>query len=115
MKQTLLITLFYIATSSFVIASTDEILDKITDKIATLVSPDLSSDTCSTIDKKLMKLDEFTTMVNNTSAFHLEEKASAMPVPGITASNNKKKMLRDIEKKYKELLTERQKHGCKPL
>ena len=112
MKQTLLITLFSIAMSSFSIASSDEIIDKITDKIAAVVTPAFSSDTCSGIDEKLMKLDAFTTMVNNTSAFHLEEKASALTVPGITASNNKKKMLRDAEKKRAELSAERQKHGC---
>ena len=64
------------------------------------------------LDKKLIRLDEFTTMVNNTSAFHLEEKASALPVPGITVSNNKKKMLRDAEKKSVALLAERQKYAC---
>lgn len=112
MKQTLLITLFSIAMSSFSIASSDEIIDKITDKIAAVVTPAFSSDTCSGIDEKLMKLDAFTTMVNNTSAFHLEEKALALTVPGITASNNKKKMLRDAEKKRAELSAERQKHGC---
>ena len=71
-----------------------------------------SSDSCAAIDKKLIKLYQFTMMVNNTSAFHLEEKASALSVPGITVSNNKKKMLRDAEKKGKELLKERQKYGC---
>ena len=67
---------------------------------------------CNTLDEELIELSEFTSMVKNTSAFHLEEKASALPSPGFTVSNNKKKMLRDIEKRYSELLTERQKHGC---
>ncbi|WP_373033541.1 hypothetical protein, partial [Sulfurovum sp.] len=71
-----------------------------------------SSESCAAIDKKLIKLYQFTIMVNNTSAFHLEEKASALSVPGISVSNNKKKMLRDAEKKGKELLKERQKYGC---
>ncbi|WP_373033412.1 hypothetical protein, partial [Sulfurovum sp.] len=72
MKQTLLITLFSFVLSSFMVASTDSI----TDKMAVIGSPGLSSDPCAAIDKKLIKLDEFTTMLNNTSAFHLEEKAS---------------------------------------
>jgi glutaredoxin-related protein len=71
-----------------------------------------SSDSCAFIDKKIMKLDRFTTMVNNTSAFHLEEKASALQVPGITVSNNKKQMLRDAKKKYAEYAAERQKYDC---
>ena len=86
--------------------------DSITDKMAVIGSPGLSSDPCAAIDKKLIKLDEFTTMVNNTSAFHLEEKASALPVPGITVSNNKKKMLRDAKKKYAEYSAERKKYSC---
>jgi hypothetical protein len=72
-----------------------------------------SSDSCAFIDKKIMKLDRFTTMVNNTSAFHLEEKASALQVPGITVSNNKKQMLKDAKKKYAEYAAERQKYDCK--
>jgi hypothetical protein len=82
------------------------------DKKAVASKPALSSDSCDAIDKKLMKLDAFTTMVNHTSAFHLEEKATALPVPGITVSNNKKQMLRDAKKKEGELLQERQKQGC---
>ncbi len=108
MQQTLLITLFSFLLSSFMVASTDSI----TDKMAVIGSPGLSSDPCAAIDKKLIKLDEFTTMVNNTSAFHLEEKASALPVPGITVSNNKKKMLRDAKKKYAEYSAERKKYSC---
>ena len=42
--------------------------------------------------------------------FHLEEKASALSVPGITVSNNKKKMLRDAQKKYEEYRAEYQKY-----
>ncbi|MCO4845884.1 MAG: hypothetical protein KC427_07700 [Sulfurovum sp.] len=86
--------------------------DPSADNMVVSDSPVWSSDSCAAIDKKLMKLNEFTTMVNNTSAFHLEEKASALPVPGITASNNKKKMLRDANKKYAEYEAEREKYGC---
>jgi len=71
-----------------------------------------SSDSCAAIDKKIMKLNRFTTMVNSTSAFHLEEKAAALSVPGITVSNNKKKMLRIAEKKGVKLLKEYQEYGC---
>jgi len=72
----------------------------------------ISSNSCAAIDKKIIKLDRFTTMVNNTSAFHLEEKAAVLPVPGITVSNNKKKMLKDAKKKYAEYVAERQKYDC---
>ena len=108
MKQTLLITLFSFAFSSFIIASTETV----TDKIAVIGSPSLSSEPCAVIDKKLIRLDEFTTMVKSTSAFHLEEKAEALSVPGISVSNNKNKMLRDAEKKRAEYAAERQKYGC---
>ena len=88
--------------------------DTSADKVTVLDNTIFSSDTCAAINKKIMKLDRFTTMVNNTSAFHLEEKASALPVPGITVSNNKKHMLRDAKKKGVKLLKEYQKYGCKP-
>jgi hypothetical protein len=82
------------------------------DKKAVANKPALSSDTCDAIDKKLIKLYEFMIMVNTTSAFYLEEKAAALSVPGITVSNNKKKMIKDAEKKQAELLAERKKQGC---
>ena len=88
---------------------------KTVEKKAVVSKPVLSttsSDSCAAIDKKLIKLYEFMIMVNNTSAFHLEEKASALSVPGITVSNNKKKMLRDAKKKRAKLLAERQEYGC---
>ena len=108
MKQTLLITLFSFVFSSFIIASNDTF----TDKMAAIGSPGLSSDPCVAIDKKLIRLDTFTTMVHNTSSFHLEEKAEALSVPGITVSNNKKKMLRDAKRKYTEYSSEYKKYGC---
>ena len=52
MKQTLLITLFSFAISSFVIASTDTF----TDKMAVVGSPGLSSDPCAAIDKKVHEI-----------------------------------------------------------
>jgi hypothetical protein len=77
--------------------------------------PSLSIDTedeCQTINKKLLKVDKFTKTVNATSAFHLEEAAAAVTTPGITASNNKRQMLRDAKKKKAALEAEHQKLGC---
>jgi hypothetical protein len=71
-----------------------------------------SSEACAAINKELIELDQFTNMVNNTSAFHLEEKISAWPSPGFTVSTNKKKMLRDAKKKRTKLLEEYKKEGC---
>ncbi len=82
------------------------------DKERVVNKPVLSSDACDAIDKKRIKLYEFMIMVKNTSAFHLEEKAAALSVPGITVSNNKKKMLKDAEKKQADLLAERKKYDC---
>jgi len=108
MKQTLFLTLSFFTVATFMTACTGQMADK----MAVVGKPTLSSDPCAAIDKKVMKLDRFTTMVNNTSAFHLEEKASALPVPGITVSNNRKQMLKDTKKKYAEYAAERQKYGC---
>jgi hypothetical protein len=86
-------------------------------KKAVIKKPAISSnrsDACDAIDKELMQLYELTTMVNNTSAFHWEEKASALLIPGIKVSSNKKKMLRNANKKGVELLKEQRKLGCKP-
>ena len=104
MKQSLFPTLSFFTIVTCMIACTSQMA--VADNII------FSSDSCAAIDKKIMKLDRFTTMVNSTSAFHLEEKASALPVPGITVSNNKKKMLRDAERKYAEYAAERQKYHC---
>ncbi len=83
------------------------------DKMAEVGTPSLSSDPCAAIDAKVLRLDRFTQVVQNTSAFHLEEKAAALTVPGITVSTNRKKMLQDAEKKYAEYTAERQKYSCK--
>ena len=80
--------------------------------------PYINSDTeeeCQTINKKLLKVDKFTKIVNETSAFHLEEAAAAVTTPGITTSNNKKKMLRDAKKRKAELQAEQQKLGCETV
>ncbi len=104
MKQTLLFAHSFFTIATFMIACTSQ--------MAVADNTIFSSDSCAAIDKKIMKLDRFTTMVNNTSAFHLAEKALVFPVPGITVSNNKKQMLRDAKKKYAEYAAERQKYDC---
>jgi len=104
MKQTLLFRLSFLTITTLMIACTSQ--------IAVADNAIFSSDSCAAVDRKIMKLDRFTTMVNNTSAFHLEEKASALTVPGISVSNNKKQMLRDAKKKYAEYTAERKKYDC---
>ena len=116
MKQTLLLALSSFFISLFMTACTSQkagqVTDKIVDEMAVVGNPALSSDPCAAIDKKVRKLDRFTAVVKNTSAFHLEEKASAIPTPGITVSNNRKQMLRDADRKYAEYAAERKKYGC---
>jgi len=108
MKQTLLYTLSSFVIVIFMTACSNQVADK----MAVVGNPTLSSDTCAAIDQKVMRLNRFTEVVKNTSAFHLEEKATAIPVPGITVSNNRKQMLRDAEKKQAKYAAERQKYGC---
>jgi len=79
------------------------------------VKPYVNSDTseeCATAQKKLLKVNHFTKVVNETSAFHLEESASAIVTPGITKSNNKRQMLRDAAKRKKALEKEQKELGC---
>ena len=102
MKKTLLLTLSSLTVVTFMTACGQSIPYINTD----------TADECTTVDKKLAKVDNFIKVVNETSAFHLEEAASAIPVPGITASNNKPRMLRDADKRKSELLAERQSLGC---
>jgi hypothetical protein len=108
MKQTLLYTLSFFVIAIFMNACSGQMADK----MAVVGEPTLSSDPCAVIDEKVLRLDRFTEVVQNTSAFHLEEKAAALQVPGITLSNNKKQMLRDAEKKQAEYAAQRQKYGC---
>jgi len=112
MKQTLLLTLFSFSISVFMTACTGQTADNLADNLASVGKSTLSSDPCAALDKKLFRLDRFTAVVKNTSAFHLEEKATAIPTPGITVSNNRKQMLKDADKKYAEYSAERQKYGC---
>lgn len=70
---------------------------------------------CLTINKNLLKVDNFTQTVENTSAFHLQEAAVAMQVPKISVSNNKRQMLRDAAKRKAQLEEEHQKFGCEEI
>ena len=108
MKQTLLTLSFFTIVTFMTACSTTQL----TDEMAVVGNPSLSSDPCVAIDAKVIKLDRFTEVVKHTSAFHWEEKAHAIPTPGITISNNRKQMLKDAEKKYAEYAAERQKYGC---
>ena len=107
MKQTLLITISSLAMATLMSACT-----QMTEGMASVGKSNLTSNPCPAIDKKIMRLDRFTEVVKNTSAFHLEEKATAIPTPGITVSNNRKQMLRDADKKYAEYAADREKYGC---
>jgi hypothetical protein len=73
-----------------------------------------TAEECATINKKLIEVDNFLVIVNKTSAFHLEEAATAIPKTEITTSNNKSTMLRDGNRKKAALLEEQQRVGCKP-
>ena len=108
MKQTLLFTLSFLFITMMTACSTTQV----TDQMAVVGNPSLASDPCAAIDEKVLKLDRFTEVVKHTSAFHLEEKANAIPTPGITISNNRKQMLKDADKKYAEYALERKKYGC---
>jgi len=109
MKHTLLYTLSFFTIATFMTACSTT---QLTDEMAVVGNPSLASDPCAAIDEKVLKLDRFTEVVKHTSAFYLEEKANAIPTPGITVSNNRKQMLRDAEKKYAQYAAERQKYGC---
>lgn len=111
MKKTLLITISSFIMATLMTACTGQVADG----MVSVGSSDLSSNPCLAIDRKLIRLDEFMLMVNQTSAFHLEEKARALEAPGITVSNNKKQMLRDAKKKHAELLAEHKKLSCKSI
>jgi hypothetical protein len=105
MKQTLLLTLFSFSMATFMTACSSQMAS------AGLSTADKTEE-CMIINKKMIKIDNFITVVNDTSAFHLEEAARAIEAPGITVSTNKKQMLRDANKKKVELESEHQKLGC---
>ncbi len=106
MKRTLLLTISSLSIAAFMTACTGQMADSVG------ISPDDKEEQCILLDKKLIKTDKFIEVVNNTSAFHLEEAATAIETPGITVSNNKKQMLRDANKKRVALESEHQRLGC---
>jgi len=70
---------------------------------------------CSIMAKKLIKVNQFLETVSTNSRFHLDEAATAVLTPNITNSNNKPRMLKDGEKRKKELLEKQEELGCEPL
>ena len=108
MKRTLALTL-----SSLTIAT---LMTACSGQMPTFESSNIpgTPEDCATINKKLIQVDTFLVTVEKTSAFHLEEAASAIPKTEITTSNNKKTMLKDGKKRRAELLEEQQKLGCEP-
>ena len=71
-----------------------------------------TSQQCMNLEKKIMKIDRFTKVVKDTSAFHLEEAAIALETPQISVSNNKPQMLKDAAKKKSALVHEQEKLSC---
>ena len=108
MKQTLLLTLSSFAFAVFMTGCTGQ-----------MAAPGLSAadkeEECINLDRKLIKVDTFLETVDRSSAFHLQEEDLAMEAPGITESNNKKRMLKDGNTRRAELIAKRQKLGCEPL
>ena len=108
MKQTLLFSFFSFALAVLMTGCTGQ-----------MAAPGLSAadkeEECINLDRKLIKVDKFLTILDRNSAFHIAEADLAMEAPGITESNNKKRMLKDGNKRRAELIAERQKMGCDPL
>ena len=67
---------------------------------------------CATINKDMLKINDYIQTIEKTSAFHLEEASIAMLAPKITVSNNKRTILRDANKKKARLEAKYQKLGC---
>jgi len=63
MKQTLLFTHSFFTIATFMIACTSQ--------MAVADNTIFSSDSCAAIDRKIMKLDRFTAIVNNTLLIHM--------------------------------------------
>ena len=105
MKQTLFLTISSLSIAALMTACTNQMA-------SVGLSPADKAEECMIIDKKMIKIDNFMTVVNDNSAFHLEEAARAIEAPGITVSTNKKQMLRDANKKKAVLESEHQKLGC---
>lgn len=104
----------FLATLSSVMALT--LLTGCTGQMAAVeLSADKKEKECATLDKKLVKVEQFIEETNTQSASHLDEIASAMLTPHITNSNNKPRMLKDANKRRSDLLNERQALQCAPL
>ncbi len=71
--------------------------------------------TCITLDKDLIKVDQYIESVSNTDAFHLEEKGNALMEPDISTSTNKPQMLKDANALRDSLVTKRTRMGCDKL
>lgn len=109
MKQRLLLTLSSFATAALMTACTGQIPYLDTNTETDTIKQEKE---CIAIDKKLIKTDKFIAQVQEMSDFHLEEAAIALPSPQFTESNNKKRMLRDANKKRAALLEEHKRRGC---
>ena len=72
MKQTLFLTLFSLSTFMTVCSGQTAIVDYIP----------LSSNSCDAINKKIMRLDRFTEVVNNTSAFPFRREGKRITFTG---------------------------------
>jgi hypothetical protein len=104
MKRTLVLTFSFLTMATFM-AGCGQMPSFSSSTTAT-------AEECETLDKKLIKVDDFLVTVEKTSAFHLEELATAIPKTEITTSNNKKTMLKDGHRKKAELLAEQKRLGC---
>ena len=102
MKKTLLITLSTLTLATLFTACGQVTVSLNTD----------NEEECLTVQRNLLKVEKFTTTVEKTSAFHLEEAAIMMNVPKITMSNNKRQMLRDAAKRKRALEAEQKELGC---
>lgn len=73
------------------------------------------TDACNTLDKKLVRVDEFTRRVEKLSLVQASSFGRTMTYPEITRSVEKPVMLRDARNRKTELLREREVLGCPPL
>ena len=108
MKKTLLFTFSSVALAVQLTGCTGQ-----------MAAPELSAadkeEECMHLDRKLIKVDKFLTILDRNSAFHIEESDLTSEIQGITVSNNKPRMLKDANKKRAELLEKHQEMGCEPL
>jgi hypothetical protein len=77
-----------------------------------VANPYKMAKSCESIDQSLEKLDRYILVVENSSAFHLEEASVAYEIPGVTISNHKKHMLRDAKSYREELISKHRAMEC---